>query len=118
MGIVMFKFYGTIILVVTLIWFYRSNDGVPPTTNKKWGDCYNKLYIINHPSDRRVGEPIFNIGNGIFVRQEVYFCRSDFVNWINSSQSQQSIYNVELSKKLTRYIICRDKGNDHKTCSS
>lgn len=114
----MFKFYGAIIVIVGAVWLYRANDGVPPSTNNKWGACYNQLYAANHPSDRRVGDPAFRIGNGMFVRQEVYFCRNEFVSWINSSRSQQSIYDVELSKKLTRYIVCRDKGNDHQSCNS
>ena len=114
----MFKFYGTIIVVVGVVWLYRANDGTPPSTNDKWGTCYNQLYAVNHPSDRRVGDPVIRIGNGMFVRQEVYFCRNEFVSWINSSRSQQSIYDVELSKKLTRYIVCRDKGHDHQSCNS
>jgi len=118
MGLVMFKLYGTIIVVIGVVWLYRTNGGTPPTSNNQWGECYNQSYITNHPSDSRVGEPIFRIGNGMFVRKEVYLCRNDFISWINSSHSRQSIYDVELSKKLTRYIVCRDKGNDHQSCNS
>lgn len=87
-------------------------------TNNKWGECYNQWYVLNHPSARRFADPFLRIGNGIFVRQGVYLCRDEFVSWINSSRSQQSLYDEALSYKLTRYIVCRDKGNDHKSCNS
>lgn len=111
------EMFFSILFACAFIWYFFIADKGPPKYNPAWGPCYNLAFTANHIKSAEVGDPVYVIGYGIFIRSEVYECRDEFVTWINNNLQSNIQYNSVMAEQLRRYILCRDSGRPSDECN-